>query len=309
MNAHAAAASEGWIDPSEIRQIELYIVRRMREIAPGEHSSLSSGAGTNLVGLRDWQAGDPITSVDWAQSSLSNFSPLVTRQFEEDRNATVLALVDASQSTRCGMRDKRIAATIARSLAVIGFSAAFFQDSFGFVSFGDGFESLTAEPTRTGRGHVMHCLALYQRGTTSGHAVESGNAAATASGYLARTALIPVISDFLLADVGTVIDELARLNSVHDVLLVMIDARFAFDLPPTSAGWMEVYDVESGSLHTLSRKDVMELTQRVEEWQRSVERLARAHGLDVVTLGLDPWQSQNALAALVAERRVRRVRA
>ncbi len=304
----AVASSDALVDAADIAQIEIYVLRRMREIAPGEHASLSSGSGFNLLGLRAWQAGDPITSIDWAQSSLANFSPLITRQYEQDSNATILAMVDASQSTRCGMHGTRIASAIARSLAVLGFSAAFFQDPFGFVAFGDRFEALATERARTGRGHVLHCLELYRRGPGSDPTEPHDNAAAAVSGYLPRTAMVPVISDFLFTDVAAVIAELARLNTVHDVLLVMIDARFAFDFPVMSAGWMEVYDVESGTRHTLSRRELEELTVRVGEWQRSVEHLARAAGLDVVTLGLDPWETHNTLVRLVAERRVRKLR-
>lgn len=296
------------MDPADIAQIELYILRRMREISPGDHASIAAGSGINLMGLRDWQAGDPITSVDWPQSSLNNFSPLITRQFEEDRHATVLTLVDASQSTLCGLRNQRIGTAVARAVAAIGFSAAFFQDAFGFVSFGDRFEALHAERARTGRSHVLHCLNRLLRSESVGMREQVGNAAATLSGYLAKASLVPVVSDFLFPNVAAVIDELAAVNTVHDVLLVMVDARLAFDLPATSAGWIEVFDVESGRMQTLSSREATDLTRRVEEWQRSVQWVAQANGLDVVKVGLDRWQSENALSALVAERRVRKVR-
>jgi uncharacterized protein (DUF58 family) len=56
-----------------------------------------------MTALKEWEPGDPVSTVDWAQSSLTNFSPLITRQFQQDSNATVIALADDSASTRCGL--------------------------------------------------------------------------------------------------------------------------------------------------------------------------------------------------------------
>ena len=78
---------------------------------------------------------------------------------------------------------------------------------------------------------------------------------------------MPVISDFLFADAPRVIRELASLNALHDVFLVMADARFAYDLPSVSAGWVEAFDVETGRTRVFSRRELRRLASRVEEWQ------------------------------------------
>src|SRR5439155_6870957 len=81
---------------AEIAEIELFTVKRKREFTLGDHASVFKGAGFNFVGIRDWAPGDRISSIDWAQSSLNNFSPLITREFEQDSTATVIAVADAS---------------------------------------------------------------------------------------------------------------------------------------------------------------------------------------------------------------------
>ena len=134
----------------------------MREVTIGEHRSRSHGSGFDFVGLRDWQAGDRFSSIDWAQSSLTNFSPLIVREFEQPSTATVIAIADLSLSTRCGVDGVPIAAAIARAIATIGMSAVFFQDPFGLVTFDAGFEHLAAIRPRTGKSHVIHCLDAYQ---------------------------------------------------------------------------------------------------------------------------------------------------
>ena len=118
---------------------------------------------------------------------------------------------------------------------------------------------------------------------------------------------MPVISDFLFADAPRVIRELGRLNAVHDVFLIMADARFAYELPRVSAGWVEAFDVESGRTRVFSRRELTRLKARVEEWQLEVARLARDAGLDLVRVGLDRWEMETTLSAFTAERRLRKM--
>src|SRR5512134_6868 len=94
---------EPLINLSEITEIELLILRRMREFTIGEHSSVFHGSGYDFTGLRDWQAGDRFEAIDWAQSSLTNFSPLIVREFEQPSTSSVTILADRSASTRCAI--------------------------------------------------------------------------------------------------------------------------------------------------------------------------------------------------------------
>lgn len=292
----------------EIAEIELFIVRRMKEFTVGDHASVFQGPGFNFVGLRDWQPGDRMSSVDWAQSSLNNFSPMVTRLFDQDSNAVVVAVADASLSTRCGMDGAPIAAAIARSVAAVGLSALFFQDMFGLITFDEQFRQVASARPRIGRSHVIYCVDLYQD-PKKGHE-GSGlhqDITATIESHLRRTSLVPVISDFLFADAPRIIGELGRLNAVHDVFLVMADARFAYEMPLVSAGWVEAFDVESGRTRVFSRREVRHLADRVTEWQNQIARLARDAGLDLVRVGLDRWQMETTLAEFAAERRLRKM--
>ena len=74
---------EPLINLSEITEVELIILKRMREFTIGEHASMFHGTGFDYVGLRDWQAGDRFENIDWPQSSLNNFSPLIVRRRDE----------------------------------------------------------------------------------------------------------------------------------------------------------------------------------------------------------------------------------
>ena len=105
------------------------------------------GTGFDFVGLRDWQAGDRFENIDWPQSSLTNFSPLIVREFEQPTTSSVIMVADRSASTRCGAtggsdtRGTQIATLIARAIATVGMSAVFFQDSIGLITFDEGFRA------------------------------------------------------------------------------------------------------------------------------------------------------------------------
>jgi uncharacterized protein (DUF58 family) len=295
------------VNLSEVAEIELFILKRMKEFTLGDHASVFKGSGFNFVGVHDWEPGDRMSAIDWAQSSINNFSPMVTREFEQNSTGTVIAVADASLSTRCGVHGVPIAAAIARSVAAVGLSSVFFQDMFGLITFDEGFHQLAAARPRIGKPHVIYCLDLYQsRRQTDVPGVQS-DVTATIAAHLRKTSLVPVISDFLFADAPRVIKELSLLNAAHDVFLMMVDARFAYQLPAVSAGWIQIFDVETGRTQTVTRREFAQLAARVEEWQQEIFRLAREAGLDVVRVGLDRWEMETILVEFVAERRLRKV--
>src|SRR4029077_14668395 len=195
------------VNLQEIAEIELFILRRMKEYTLGDHASVFKGSGFNFVGSRDWQPGDRMSHIDWAQSSMTNFSPLVTREFEQDRTATVLVVADGSMSTRrcaagapagpvvappwiprgCGAPGVPVAAAIARSIAAVGLSAVFFQDQFGLITFDDQFRQMAVARPRIGKPHVIYCLDLYQQFATADSSSVAQDVTATIEGHLRKT--------------------------------------------------------------------------------------------------------------------------
>jgi uncharacterized protein (DUF58 family) len=300
-------AAEPYVNLADISEIELIILKRMREVTIGDHRSRQHGTGFDFLGLRDWQAGDRPSAIDWAQSSLTNFSPLVVREFEQPSTATVAVIADTSLSTQCGAGGVSIAAIIARAIATIGMSAVFFQDPFGLVTFDEGFKTLSTVRPRTGKSHVVHCLEAYQHGAGLHANERTADIGATLAGYFRHTSLLPVISDFLFENTAGTLRELSRLNNVHDVFLVLIDSSFAFELPPISSGWIETMDVETGRARVISRAEYGRLGDRVRDAQEQMCKEAKALDLDVVRIGHNLAASDIALSEFVAERRLRKM--
>jgi uncharacterized protein (DUF58 family) len=299
-------SDEPLVNLSEVAEIELCILKRMKAFAIGNHASVFKGMGFNLVGLRDWQPGDRVSSIDWAQSSLTNFSPTIMREFEQDSTATIVAVADASLSTWCGVDDGVIASAVARSIAALGLGAAILQDSFGLLTFDDRFHLLAGVPPRVGRPHVLHCLDLYQHKRPTAAAELGADIFVALAGQLRRTSLIPVISDFLFGNLPRLLHELSRLNAAHDVFLIMVDARFAYEVGPLSSGWIEAFDIETGRTRILSRREFGQLAERVGDWQNDVIRMARDSDLDILRIGLNRWEMETTLVEFVSERRLRK---
>src|SRR3954451_15686258 len=199
---------EPFVNLKELAEIELLIMRRMHELTIGEHRSLFTGSGFDFVGLRDWQPGDSMSNIDWPQSTLTNFSPMVVRDFEQRSTATVIAVADSSLSTRCGIDGIPIAAAIARAIGTIGMSAVFFQDMFGIITFDTNFNQLSAVRPRIGKDQVIHCLDAYQLQTGLQPLKRAESLSMSLAGFMRKTSMVPVISDFLFDDAADVMNEL-----------------------------------------------------------------------------------------------------
>jgi uncharacterized protein (DUF58 family) len=297
---------EPFVNLSELAEIELLIMRRMREFTIGEHRSVFQGSGFDFVGLRDWQPGDRMSNIDWAQSTLQNFSPMVVRDYEQRSTATVIAVADASLSTRCGIDGVPIAAAIARTIGTIGMSAVFFQDMFGLITFDANFSQLATIRPRIGKNQVIHCLEAYQFQSGLQPLKTSDTLSMTLASVMRKTSMVPVISDFLFDNAGAVMKELSLLNAMHDVFIVLIDSAFAFELPSISAGWIEAFDVETGKSNVMSRGALRSLSAKTRSWQDEVARMAKAEDLDVLRIGVDEMQTAIAMSEFIAERRLRK---
>lgn len=300
-------AGKPLIDVGEIAEIELLILRHMRQRTMGEHASVFRGTGFDFVGVRDWEPGDRPSAIDWPQSTFNNFAPLVVREFEQHSTATIMVVADRSASTRCGVKGASIASAIARAVATVGLSAVFFQDMFGLLTFERDLGQMAGVRPRIGRNHVLHCLEAYQHGTGDITVRPHGDLSLTIGGHVRTPCLMPVVSDFLFEDAPQVLRELGLLNARHDVFLVLIDSAFTFEMPDAPEGWVETYDVETKRTNVLSRGEFGQLADRVRLWQDDIEHWARDAGLDVLRFGVDPQRNLHALLEFVVGRRSRRV--
>ena len=290
---------------SEIKEVEVVVLKRLNELTIGEHKSVFRGSGFDLVGLREWQPGDKLSSVDWPQSAINNYDPMLVREFEEDKSGTILIVADVSLSMQCGVDGRSSGDIASRIIATIGFSGAFFQDLTGLFMFDERGSYNFIRP-RLGKNQVIDCLSKYLNPKFSHSADGFNSLAGKIVGSLKRTSIVPVVSDFLFPDTENFIEALSTIKTRHDVFVVMVDCSFLFDLPEISDGWIRCADLESGRTTLLSRSEFSSMVRRVTDHQAKVLKMAHERGIEVVTVNRDKAKSFNDLTEFFFARKTKK---
>jgi uncharacterized protein (DUF58 family) len=273
----------------KIRQIELRTNRIVTETLAGQYHSVFKGQGMNFDEVREYQPGDDVRSIDWNVTARMNH-PFI-KKFVEERELTLMLVVDVSGSGLFGSGDQSKRELAAEIASVLAFSAIRNNDKVGLILFTDEVEKFI--PPRKGRGHVLRVIreVLFfepkRRGTNLVNALE----------FMARVtahrAIAAVISDFLSPDTGGeltrgVQTSLRMLNRKHDVVAVQITDRHELELP--RLGRLVLEDAETGEIIELNtaRADSRSVfAARQEKMRSETARQFRNAGVDTIQLRTD----------------------
>lgn len=258
----------------QIRRLQLKARRAVEDLLGGEYHSVFKGSGIAFEEVRAYQPGDDIRAIDWNVTARMG-QPFVKRYIEE-REMTVLLVVDASGSQQFGTRSQLKREIAAELAAVLAFSAVANSDRVGLVQFTDKVEHFL--PPRKGVRHVLRLIRdvlFWQprgRGTSLREALDCVNR------VLHRRAVVFLFSDFL--DQGYE-RAFKRTGRRHDLVAVRITDPHEEDLPPV--GLVELEDAESGRRVLLDTEDrgVRQAYKADAEARREeLRRLAHAAGVD-----------------------------
>jgi uncharacterized protein (DUF58 family) len=270
----------------KIRQIELRTNRIVTETLAGQYHSVFKGQGMNFDEVREYQPGDDVRAIDWNVTARMNH-PFI-KKFVEERELTLMLVVDVSGSGLFGSRDQSKRELAAEIASVLAFSAIRNNDKVGLILFSDEVEKFI--PPRKGRSHVLRVIreVLFfepkRRGTDLNEALE----------FLMRVqlhkAITVVVSDFLNPKNSGVLPKelqtsLRIANRKHDVVAVQITDRYELELP--ALGRLTLEDAETGEILEIntgsaSNRDAFALRQ-----QKQIADLAkqfRASGIDSIQL-------------------------
>jgi uncharacterized protein (DUF58 family) len=221
----------------KVRRIEISTRGLVNEVFSGEYHSVFKGRGMNFAEVREYNYGDDIRNIDWNVTARAG-SPFV-KIFEEERELTVMLLVDVSASGDFGTRERLKAEVGVEISALLAFSAIKNNDKVGLLIFSDHVEKFV--PPRKGRRHVLRVLRelLYHepegRGTDISAALE----------YLAhiqrKRAVVFLISDFRDDDFQKALSVAGRR---HDLIAVRLGDLREEELPPL--GLLDLEDPETG---------------------------------------------------------------
>ena len=222
-----------------VRKIEIKARKLSRNIFAGEYHSQFKGRGMAFSEVREYQPGDDVRSIDWNVTARLN-KPYI-KVFEEERELTVMLLVDVSGSRHFGTLSQMKRDMMAEVAATLAFSTIANNDKVGVIFFSDKIEKFI--PAKKGKTHVLHII----RELLSFEPTSAGTDIAQALQYFAnaqkRHCTAFLISDFIGA--GNMYQPLMIASNRHEVNAIQIYDRREAELP--NIGLVKFHDAETGN--------------------------------------------------------------
>ena len=265
----------------KIRRIEIRTKKLVNDLFSGEYHSTFKGQGMEFEEVRQYEPGDDIRLIDWNVTARTGYPHI--KKFREERELSVVLLVDASSSGHFGTRNRYKNETSAELAALLAFSAIKNNDTVGLIIFTDTIEKFV--PPQKGRAHVLRLIReiLYFRPTGTG--TDIGGALEYFSRVIKRKSVVFLISDFLSEGFYK---PLQIANNKHDVIAVKItDPReTSFD----NVGLIELEDAETGEVlmvDTGSKAFRREFAARAEEDTLNLKKGFQLINLDFINIRTD----------------------
>lgn len=222
-----------------VRRIEIKTKGLSNHIFAGEYHSAFKGRGMSFSEVREYTPGDDVKAIDW--NVTARFSHPYIKVFEEERELTVMLLVDVSCSSLFGTLQRSKQELITEISAVLSFSATTNSDKVGVIFFSDKVEKFI--PPKKGRSHILRIireLITYVPNHSNGTNLQS--ALEYLNNVVKKKTIAFVLSDFISNPYEKALQHAAR---KHDVIGIQVFDKGDRELP--SAGLVKVMDAENGS--------------------------------------------------------------
>ena len=265
----------------KVRRVEIRTRGLVNEVFSGEYHSVFKGRGMNFAEVREYQYGDDIRSIDWNVTARTGH-PFV-KVFEEERELTVMLVVDVSASGDFGTRERMKGEVAVEICALLAFSAIKNNDKVGLIIFSDRIEKFV--PPRKGRPHVLRVLRELFYHKPEGRGTDIRAALEFLTHVIKRRAVVFLVSDFKAPSFEKPLSVAGRR---HDLIAVRLGDDRETSLPPL--GYMEFEDAETGELHTVNTADARfqaEFTERAARVQAELGRTLRHSSVDVIDIQTD----------------------
>ncbi len=262
----------------KVRRVEIATRRVVNEVMAGQYHSVFKGRGMEFAEVREYQPGDDARIIDWNVTARAG-TPFV-KIFHEERELTVILMVDASSSLFFGTRDRTKADLAAELCALLAFSAIQNNDRVGLIIFTDKVER--AIPPKKGRKHVLRIIREAMFFRPRGKETDVEAALEYLSRVYKRKAVVFLISDFMAEGY----EKAMRIaGKRHDLIAVPLSDPRELELEP--AGLVELEDAETGRTMTVDTND--ERTRQLFKemgmgHERDLESAFRSADLDAIPI-------------------------
>jgi uncharacterized protein (DUF58 family) len=260
----------------KVRRIEIATRGLVNEVFSGEYHSVFKGRGMNFAEVREYQYGDDIRSIDWNVTARAG-SPFI-KVFEEERELTVMLVVDVSASSDFGTLERMKGEIAVELCAVLAFSAIKNNDKVGLIIFSDRIEKFV--PPRKGKQHVLRVLRELLYFEPEGRGTDIAAALEYLTRVVRRRAVVFLVSDFLSEEF---VKDLSVAGRRHDVIAVQMSDRRELELPPI--GFVEFEDAESGEralVNTSDRRFRAAFQESALRTRNRLEEIFRKTKVDVI---------------------------
>ena len=262
----------------EVRRLELATRRLVRDLSAGDYASAFRGRGIEFQDVREYQPGDDVRTIDWRVTARLGVTYL--RRHHEERELTMLLLVDESASAQVGSRRRTRSELSAQVAAVLALTAAHANDRVGAAFFSGGLGRMVAP--RKGRRHALRVLGELLAARADGATTDLGAALDALEPLLPRRVVLVILSDFYTSGYQL---PLARLARKHEVICMQLRDSIEQALP--AVGLVRLRDPESGVIVTVDASSAAVREMVAERRARFDESLAHdlyASGSELVRL-------------------------
>ncbi len=230
----------------KVRQLEIKSKKLTSDLFTGEYHSAFKGKGMLFKEVREYAAGDDIRFIDWNVSA--RFGHPYSKLFEEERELTVMMLVDISNSSLFGTVHARKKDIITEIAAVLGFSAVNNADKVGVIFYSDVVEAYI--PPKKGRQHALYIVRELLSKEPKGKGTAVSKALRFFNNSTKQKSIAFILSDFLDANYE---DALRIAAKKHDVTGIKLYDRMDMQLP--NAGLLQVVDAENNKTKWVDSSD------------------------------------------------------
>ena len=233
----------------KVRQIEIKTRGLSNNIFAGEYHSAFKGRGMAFSEVREYQYGDDIRDIEW--NVTARFNKPYVKVFEEERELTVMLLIDVSGSLDFGTQKQTKREIVTEIAATLAFSAIQNNDKIGVIFFTDKVEKFI--PPKKGRKHILYIIRELLDFKPDSNRTDVGFAIQYMTQAIKRRCTAFVISDFI--DKNDFCQTLSIANRKHDVVAIQVYDKRIAELP--NIGLVKMHDAETGAdliIDTSSRK-------------------------------------------------------
>ncbi|MFW6370291.1 MAG: DUF58 domain-containing protein [Bacteroidota bacterium] len=249
-----------------VRKIEIKTRGLTRNIFAGEYHSAFKGRGMAFSEVREYQYGDDIRNIDWNVTARYNH-PYV-KIFEEERELTVMLLIDVSGSREFGTFEKMKKNVITEISAILSFSAIQNNDKIGVIFFSDTIEKFI--PPKKGRSHILRIIRELIDFQPQHTGTDISEAVRYLTNAIKKKCTAFIISDFM--DDNPALDmALSIANNKHDVVVLKIFDNRERELPPI--GMVMLKDAETGKYVWVDSSSRKVRKMYSDYWNQHVTRL------------------------------------